>query len=170
MISLNCDSLKSTINHDYGHSRSWDRHERAQAKERHAQTIVAILTTHDGSSRAISGFPHGTNSSSASFLTIQTATTYKQTLERRDQTNCPSADFETTKFEKTTQIIFDGLHFRRIDETQVSILKAHRSTFEWIFKELNLGSIRWDSLSDWLNMAEAVTGLVAKPAQGSLHC
>ena len=166
VISLNCDSLKSTINHGYDHSRSLDRRERAQANERHAQTIAAILTTHDGSSRAISGFPHGTDSSSASSLTIQTATTYKQTLERRDQRNYPSADFETTKFEKTTQLIFDGLHFRRIDERQVSILEAHRSTFEWIFEEPNSGGIKWDSLSNWLKHGRGCYWISGKAGSG----
>ena len=150
VISLNCDSLKSTIDNNYLRNLSYNRREREQAGERHAQTIAAILTGHDGSSRAISGLPHGTDSSSASSLTIQTATTYKQTMRKMNKLDHHGAEFKTIKFERISQLILDALYFRRIDERQDSIIEAHRSTFDWIFRKPVVRGTKWDSVSEWL--------------------
>ena len=166
VVSLNCDSLKSVIENGYRHNRSRHQREYAQANERHAQAIAAILTTRDGTSRTIQELPCGTESNRSEPAVVSTATTYRQAVEGNGQKTATSANFETNDFTTVTKVILDSLHFRRINERHAAISEAHQSTFEWIYRGQPSGKTKCDNFSRWLKYGKGCYWIGGKAGSG----
>ncbi|KAF2730145.1 hypothetical protein EJ04DRAFT_586887, partial [Polyplosphaeria fusca] len=114
VISLNTQRITSAIN------------------QRSAETLTAILTTRDGSSKAVSA---------------------SRRVDKKSQSNI-NGSFEDR--------ILDALHFREIVERRATVAKAHDQTFEWVWADSadhssedvvdnpDTFAIRWSHLGKWL--------------------
>jgi hypothetical protein len=135
VVSINYNSLESTINDLYQYEKASQQKNRADADRRHAETIAAILTTRDDDSRTITGRNYMPDSSSKPSRPgmIQTTTIYKQAVGRTTESDNQLADFETNKFADFTKRVLDALHFRSIRDRHASIPEVHQRTFQWIY-------------------------------------
>ena len=162
VLSFKSDATHSTIKNYYQRNLSWQRRERANAEERHVQTIAAILTTQDGQSRTISGIPsksiHGGDSRHVSDLQ---ATIFRQASEKN-----PVANFTINDCSDLTKRVLDALHFRSIDERRTTILNAHKNTFEWVFSKSEDKVVKWDNLPEWLRHGAGCYWINGKAGSG----
>ena len=132
VVFINCRVLQSTLEGQYHGEKERQERERVDAERRHEETMMAILTTRDENSTAITGPKY--SAADMSVLSkpdlIRTTTTYKQALERQVLQKEHPPDFETTEFTSFTKTILDALHFRTIASRRDTIPQAHKATFQ----------------------------------------
>ena len=170
IVSLNSKALQSAIKGQYQREKNWHQDEHTRAEERHIETIVAVLTTREGHSRTITGLrcrPH--SSSALGPEASQTATTYRQAEDQGNSYSAKSrqtADFGIIGFEGVTKRFLDALHFRSIDERRATISKAHRRTFQWIYRDKISQICLWDDLPNWLATGRGCYWISGKAGSG----
>lgn len=64
------------------------------------------------------------------------------------------------------QTILDHLSYPAMPQRYEQVIEAHPTTFEWAFKELPVGSNRWDNLAKWLKTGNGVYWVSGKPGSG----
>ena len=170
VLTLNHDSLKAVLEDRHQREKIRHRDERLRAEERHIETMAAILTTREGSSRTIIGLRGGPPSSSSLDPNIsQTTTTYKQaeaeSRSRSEKVRQP-ATFKTSEFKGIANRILDALHFRSIVERRTTISKAHQRTFKWIHDDRVSQTCPWDNLPEWLRTGRGCYWINGKAGSG----
>ncbi|KAI9656830.1 MAG: hypothetical protein M1821_003469 [Bathelium mastoideum] len=144
-VSLNSQLLSSEIN------------------QRSSEVITAILTTRDGTSRAIGTRKKLVDSTKETRAAVGPSNLKSIKFSKEhgtsDETDGFSPGFTTKDISSSyEERILNALHFRGINERYSSISEAHKQTFEWIwadFSDLSGGGYhgqapRWDHLGQWL--------------------
>ena len=148
VLSLNQSSLQSAITDV-----------RQDLQDSHKETMTAILTMGDGSSRVLAGpsCPGNTITSSEAPAAGTSATLWTSD----SVITCSSESFNhlTTRIQKS-------LYFQRISDREFSIHEAHARTFDWVFHERSPISQKCDSLSTWLKSGRGCYWACGKAGSG----
>lgn len=168
VISINCENLQSSIKGLFDGEKARRQNDYAEFERRHAETIAAILTTRDGNSTAITApnyLPDNSTQLSGAKV-VRTTTIYKQAVEHVHPTPDEPASFETTEFTSFTKIILDALHFRAISSRRSAIPKAHKNTFQWIYRDPEACDKPWENFSRWLRSGQGIYFVNGKAGSG----
>jgi hypothetical protein len=166
IVSINCGSIQSKLDEHHLCEQRWQEKDRESAEQRHAETIAAILTARDGSSRTItvSNYP-AEYSRAISLRSDAQTTTYKGNIDRT-LNDVEDSAVSTSNFTSVIKRIEDALHFRTITDRRATVPRAHKRTFEWAYHQPIAGGPQWDNLSDWLTSGTGCYWIAGKAGSG----
>ncbi|KAM7186500.1 hypothetical protein V8F20_011376 [Naviculisporaceae sp. PSN 640] len=62
--------------------------------------------------------------------------------------------------------LLDSLRFDRMDERPMTIAKAHKRTYEWIFRDPSMARKPWSNFASWLKCDSGIYWINGKPGSG----
>ncbi|KAL9093980.1 MAG: hypothetical protein Q9165_003650 [Trypethelium subeluteriae] len=135
----------------------------SEISQRSSEVITAILTTRDGTSRAIGTGKKLVDSTRETRADAGPSRLksikFSKEHSTADKSQRFSPDFTTKDISSSyDEPILNALHFRGINERYSSISKAHEQTFEWIWTDFSDApggeyhgqAPRWDHLGQWM--------------------
>jgi len=179
IVSINGTIVRDQLKHQEELLKSqgdawagWLDGQKKDAEQRHAETLAAILTTRDGTSKTLTGPDELFNKSMKQRTSkdLPTVTTYwAPAIESQDDAHQLLPGFSTETGEEVKTLVprvLDALHFRRIADRRATIAPAYEQTFQWIYSEPVAGGKPWDSFIHWLKRGRDCYWVEGKAGSG----
>ena len=129
----------------------------------HQETMAAILTMKDGSSRTIAGPGYSTKTHS------RAPTAFTKITQTDTATTYASEGLNILlplDMQESVSRVMDALYFPRIFDREFSIITAHVKTCEWSLGNKIPDTLKWDGLPTWLETGRGCYWINGKAGSG----
>lgn len=168
IVSINQSMLKRALD---SHSQVVDDSEPCPAEDRHDETVAAILTSRDGTSRGITHTqPAAFRQAYHSFGNLIQTSTRFQEASTSNSLNRPvgKGELQIEDYSPVPRVILDCLFFRQITDRIEDVAQAHEDTFGWVYQDstTTMAQKLWSRLIDWLEQGSGCYWVNGKAGSG----
>lgn len=162
VVSINQEMLRSTLRDNTTDLTRLLQKSSLTARQRHDETIAAILTLKNGRTKVLSRKPNSIPSyRQPSDRTRETLLTLKSAS---DVLGSPQAGVES--FTPVQEKILNCLYFRQISDRIETVAEVHRNTCKWIYSDPEATQKPWSNFAEWLRQGQGCYWINGKAGSG----